>query len=145
LVSLYAEPSFVVGWAIAKIRGAKTGFRVLKTYDRWVRRHPIKDAVKRFLFSRADVIETPGEEGKQFALHYGAREERIFFATHTVDVEHFQVGAALARQERDGLRAELGIKGTTFIYVGRLWWGKGINYLLDAFESVQHRSAEEVS
>ncbi|AWN17520.1 Glycosyltransferase [Salinisphaera sp. LB1] len=54
-------------------------------------------------------------------------------------------GAAQAQPERKALRAELGLKGTTFVYVGRLWWGKGLNYLLDAFETVQRQSAEEVS
>ncbi len=45
LVSLYAEPAFMTGWAIAKLRGTKTGFRVLMTYDRWVSRHPIKESM----------------------------------------------------------------------------------------------------
>ncbi len=145
LVSLYAEPAFMTGWAIAKLRGAKTGFRVLMTYDRWVSRHPIKEAMKRFLFQRVDAIETPGEEGKQFAMRYGAPQERIFFATHTIDIPHFETACRRGRRERDALRRELGLEGTTFVYVGRLWWGKGINYLLDAFEAVQRQSAAPVS
>jgi len=145
LVSLYAEPSFIVGWALAKLRGVKTGFRVLKTFDRWITRHPVKDAIKRFLFVHVDVIETPGAEGKEFAVRCGAKEERIFFATHTVDIPHFRTGAADVRPQRDKLRVELGLSGTTFIYVGRLWWGKGINYLLDAFERVQQQRGEKVS
>lgn len=145
LLSLYAEPAFMAGWAIAKLRGAKTGFRVLKTYDRWVSRHPVKDAIKHFLFSRIDAIETPGEEGKQFAMRYGAPAGRIHFATHTVDIPHFEAAVAAARSQREVQRRQLGLGGTTFIYVGRLWWGKGINYLLEAFETVQSRSAEPVS
>jgi glycosyltransferase involved in cell wall biosynthesis len=145
LVSLYAEPSFIVGWALAKLRGVKTGFRVLKTFDRWITRHPVKDAIRRFLFAHVDVIETPGAEGKEFAVRCGAKEERIFFATQTVDIPHFRTGAADVRPQRDKLRVELGLSGTTFIYVGRLWWGKGINYLLDAFEHVQQQRGEEVS
>ncbi|MGB4781512.1 MAG: glycosyltransferase family 4 protein [Candidatus Methylomirabilis sp.] len=145
LVSLYAEPAFMTGWAIAKLRGAKTGFRVLMTYDRWVSRHPIKESMKRFLFQRVDAIETPGEEGKRFAMRYGASQEKIFFATHTIDIPHFETACCRGREERDALRSELGLEGTTFIYVGRLWWGKGINYLLDAFEAVQRQSAAPVS
>lgn len=145
LVNLYAEPAFMAGWAIAKFRGAKTGFRVLKTYDRWVARHPVKDAIKRFFFSRVDAIETPGEEGKQFAMRYGAPAERIHFATHTVNIPHFEAAVAAARPQREATRRQLGLEGTTFIYVGRLWWGKGVNYLLDAFESVQRQSADPVS
>jgi glycosyltransferase involved in cell wall biosynthesis len=145
LVSLYAEPSFIVGWAIAKSRGAKTGFRVLKTSDRWISRNFVKNAIKRFLFGHVDAIETPGAEGKEFAVRCGASEERIFFATHTVDIQHFQAGAAAAQPQRDKLREQLGLTGTTFIYVGRLWWVKGVKYLLDAFERVQQQKTEEVS
>lgn len=145
LVSLYAEPAFLAGWAVAKLRGTKTVFRVLKTYDHWVSRHPIKDAIKRFLFTRVDAIETPGEEGKQFAMRYGAPAERIHFATHTVNISHFEAVATAARPCRATQRRQLGLEGTTFIYVGRLWWGKGINCLLEAFEVVQHISDAPVS
>jgi len=115
------------------------------TYDRWVQRHPIKESVKRFLFKRVDAIETPGEEGKRFAMRYGAPAERIFFATHTIDIPHFETACQRGRSEREALRREVGLQGTTFIYVGRLWWGKGINYLLEAFEAVQRQSAAPVS
>lgn len=145
LVSLYAKPSFLAGWALAKLRGVKTGFRVLRTYDRWVPRHPIKDALKRFAFSYVDAVETPGREGKQFAMQYGAPAERVFFATHTIDLAYLEGASAQAKSERAALRGELDLKGTTFIYVGRLWWGKGINYLLDAFEIVQRQRVAEVS
>ncbi|MCK5857889.1 MAG: glycosyltransferase family 4 protein [Abyssibacter sp.] len=145
LVSLYAEPVFLAGWALAKWRGARTAFRVLMTHDRWVIRHPVKEALKRFLFRQIDAIETPGEEGKAFAMRYGAPAERIFFATHTVDIPYFHAAVAAARPERDELRRELGLAGTTFIYVGRLWWGKGINHLLEAFERLQRQSSAPVS
>ncbi len=53
LVSLYAEPSFLAGWVFAKLRRVKTGFWVEVTFDRWVKRAPIKEAVKRWLFQRS--------------------------------------------------------------------------------------------
>jgi glycosyltransferase involved in cell wall biosynthesis len=145
LVSLYGEPAFIFGWLLARMRGVKTAFRVLMTHDSWVSRHPAKDAIKRFLFKRVDAIETPGEDGKRYAMRYGASADRIFFASHTVDVAHFQAGSARSYAKRTSLRSELGLCGTTFIYVGRLWWGKGVNYLLEAFETIQQRSAEAVS
>jgi glycosyltransferase involved in cell wall biosynthesis len=146
LVSLYAEPTFLAGWYIARLRGIKTCFRVLMTHDRWVTRHPIKEALKRFLFSRVDAIETPGEDGKLFATHYGAQSEKIFFATHTVDIAHFAGRSEKVCTERNQqLRAELKLKGIVFIYVGRLWWGKGLNYLLEAFGIVQQQVDSEVT
>jgi len=145
LVSLYHEPAFITGWAIAKLRGVRTAFRVLMTHDRWVLRHPFKEALKRFLFRRVDAIETPGEDGKAFAMRYGAPPERIFFATHTVDNAYFDAEVSAMLPERSAFRRELGLEGTTFLYVGRLWWGKGVNYLLSAFESIQHQCAEPIS
>jgi glycosyltransferase involved in cell wall biosynthesis len=145
LVSLYAQPAFVVGWAMAKLRRVKTAFRVLMTYDRWVSRHPIKDGIKRFLFRHVDAVETPGEDGKRFAMRYGVPAERIFLATHTVDIGRLQLAAERARLRRETLRNKLGLTGPTFIYVGRLWWGKGVNYLIDAFDAVQRQSEEPVS
>ncbi len=145
VVSLYSQPVFIVGWLLARFRRVKTCFRVLMTHDRWVTRHPAKEKIKRFLFKRVDGVETPGNDGKQFAMRYGVPSERIFFATHTVDIEHYKSGSKDARVDRELLRQELAVFGTVFICVGRLWWGKGINYLLEAFEQVQKASCEEVS
>ncbi len=145
LVSLYAAPSFLAGWVLAKLRGTKTGFWVEVTFDRWVVRRPIKELVKRWLFPNIDAVVTVGADGKQFAERYGAPAERIFFAPHTIDVFHYRDGANNARARRDSLRAELGLQGITFIYVGRLWWGKGVSYLLEAFETVQRQNVEPVS
>lgn len=145
LVSLYASPSFLAGWGLAKLRGVKTGFWVEVTFDRWVVRTPIKESIKRWLFPKVNAIVTVGDDGRKFSERYGAAPDRIFFAPHVIDVQHYTNGAARARPERDALRKSLGLKGTTFIYVGRLWWGKGVNELLAAFETVQRQSAEPVS
>jgi glycosyltransferase involved in cell wall biosynthesis len=145
LISLYSEPSFVCGWFLARMRRAKTGFRVLMTFDRWVRRSRMKDALKRYLFSRADAFETPGEDGRQFALRYGANESRIFIATHTVNETYYTTKSADRWLARDEIRRRAGAKGVAFLYVGRLWWGKGVEYLLEAFTTVQQQSSNEVS
>ncbi|MHB1945331.1 MAG: glycosyltransferase family 4 protein [Metallibacterium sp.] len=145
LVSLYAEPAFLVGWSLAKLRGSKTGFWVEVTFDRWVHRTRFKEFIKRWLFPRVDAIVTVGADGKQFAERYGAPSERIFFAPHTIDVAHYRGGSGAARPQREALRAELGLQGTVFIYVGRLWWGKGLHTLLEAFDVAQRAGSEEVS
>jgi len=139
LVSLYAEPSFLVGWAIARARNRLTMFRMLATFDTWVKRRWWKETIKRFIFRRVDGVETPGSQAREYAKKYNAPDDRIFYARHTVDVEHFVAGRAAALPEREQFRAQLGLKGVTFIYVGRLWWGKGVNYLLDGFAEVQRR------
>jgi glycosyltransferase involved in cell wall biosynthesis len=146
LVSLYAEPVFIAGWALARLRGSKTCFRVLMTHDSWVRRSALKDRVKRFLFRSVDAIETPGADGRDFAVRCGAAPEKVFIATHTVDVAHFDRVSRAARGAcREALRMRLGLRGCTFIFVGRLWEGKGLEHLLQALHRVQAASAEPVS
>src|SRR5439155_8688586 len=51
----------------------------------------------------------------------------------------------IAASERERIRGQFGLRGTTFVYVGRLWRGKGLSYLIDAFSMVQRASESEVS
>jgi glycosyltransferase involved in cell wall biosynthesis len=146
LVSLYAEPVFMLGWALARLRGSKTAFRVLATHDNWVRRSRIRTFAKRLLFSAVDAIETPGADGRRFAIRCGAAPQKIHIATHTVDFAHFAAGADRVRRDgREQLRRQLGLTGTTFLYVGRLWSGKGVDHLINAFERVQSGGSAPVS
>lgn len=145
IVSLYAEPVFVFGWCVAKLRGIKTGFRVLMTHDSWVRRGLLKNSLKRVMFGLADAIETPGDDGRNFAIRCGARDDRIYFATHAVSDCHDYTQADRMREGRDQLRESLKLLGTTYIYVGRLWWGKGLKCLIQAFKKLQESSDTQVS
>lgn len=145
LVSLYAEPAFLAGWALAKLRGARTAFWCQVTMDSWVQRKAWKNAIKRAVFPRVDATLGSGGESRMFAMRFGTPATRALCLRHSIDVTHYRDGACHARPEREALRRELGLEGTTFIYVGRLWWGKGINYLLDAFEHVQRQSSAPVS
>jgi glycosyltransferase involved in cell wall biosynthesis len=145
LVSLYSKPSFMMGWMLARMFGIKTVFRVLATNDRWVKRHWLKERIKRYLFKRVDAIETPGEDGAKFAMSYGADSTKIYFATHTVDMEHLARECTCYRDIKPALRREYGLVGTVYLYVGRLWSGKGIKFLIEAFAKVQKNSKCDVS
>lgn len=145
LVSLYAEPVFLIGSSLAKLRGAKTAFWCQVTRDSWVHRRTWKNFVKRLAFSRVDATLGSGEESRDFAVRAGAAPDRAMCLPHSIDVRHYGEGSAKGRTQRDTLRKELGLEGVTFVYVGQLWWGKGVNYLLDAFAAVQHEATEEVS
>jgi glycosyltransferase involved in cell wall biosynthesis len=80
-----------------------------------------------------------------FARRYGARDEQLFDLPHFIDFEHYALESAVSTTERDHIRHELGLRGVTFIYVGRLWRGKGLKFLLDAFAVLQKRNEGEVS
>jgi len=145
LVSLYAEPSFLLGWWLARRRGVRTAFWCEVTFDRWVRRRQWKERLKRSIFPGLDATLGSGEQSRAFARRYGVSPERALLLPHVIDVAHFVTGREKAMHSRDQARAELGLRGVTFIYVGRMWWGKGLGHLLDAFSALQRRTQEEVS
>lgn len=134
LVSLYAEPAFVAGWWAARVAGTRVAFRYLPTFDSWVPRSPLKERLKHALFKRADGFKTSGPAGRAALEAYGVDPERIHTVTQSIDVEHWREGRERWRPQRDQLRQEFGAAGTTFLYVGRLWRGKGIADLLAAYE-----------
>jgi glycosyltransferase involved in cell wall biosynthesis len=136
VLSLYASPSFATGSMVAKATGARTVFRVLPTYESWVERTRSKEFVKKFLFRTVDAVETPGPQGRAFAVRYGLPAERAYFVTQSVDVKHFSEGSQLSETEREKMRAKLGLSGCVFLYVGRLWSGKGLDYLFQAYRSL---------
>jgi glycosyltransferase involved in cell wall biosynthesis len=144
-VSLYAGPSFLLGWALARRRRIRTAFWAEVTYDSWVTRRPWKEAVKSFVFPRVDAVLTAGDDGRAFVRRYGASDDRIFHVPHVIDFAHYRRGSALSPHERSRLRAELGLRGVTFAYVGRLWAGKGLTYLLDAFRELQRAGLGETT
>jgi len=145
LVSLYAAPAFLLGSAVARSRGARTAFWVERTFETWVTRRRWKERMKSNIFPRADAIITPGADGRDFALRYGAREGRVFIVPHVVDVARYARGSALHEAERRRIRDEYGLKGVTFAYVGRFLSGKGLEYLVEAFSRLQRESGERMT
>lgn len=145
LVSLYAEPVFLFGWVLAKIVGLRTAFWCEVTMDRWVQRRRWKEWLKSIVFPRADALLGAGEDGRRYAMRYGVSGQRAISLPHSIDVVHYSAKSREAKATRDALRAKLGLKGTTFIYVGRLWWGKGLRFLIDAFAELQEGCGEQLS
>jgi glycosyltransferase involved in cell wall biosynthesis len=136
LVSLYAEPVYLAGWTFARTLGIRTAFRILPTYDSWVRRSPAKEAAKRYAFAKVDGVKVPGPDGAAYARKYGVPPERIHTVTQSVDVDRFLEGRCRWLPERDALRAQFGVDGCVFLYVGRLVDEKGLRTLLDAYRLV---------
>jgi glycosyltransferase involved in cell wall biosynthesis len=136
LVTLHSSASFLAGFELARLAGIRTAFRVLPTFDAWIARHPLKERLKHAVFSRVDAVKVPGPDGGAMAARYGVPDDRIHVVTQSIDVEGFRAGRAQWDPQRAAVREELGIRGCAFLYVGRLWEGKGISHLLDAFSSV---------
>jgi glycosyltransferase involved in cell wall biosynthesis len=145
LVSLYDQPAYALAQMAARHRGVRTALWVEATFDRWVTRRAWKEALKRRLFRRADAILVPGPDGRAYAERYRAASHRIHIVPQVIDVDHYRRGHAEAYADRERRREGLGLRGVTYLYVGRLWFGKGLDYLLHAFCLLQQRLDQEVS
>lgn len=137
LIMQYGAPEYVLAWAGAVLRGWRTAFWVEVTFDTWIRRRGYAEWLKRRMFPRLDGVLTAGEDGAAFARKYGAQDDRIHLVRHVVDAHFYADGAARARASREAERRRLGMTGTVFAYVGRIWQPKGIFDLIDAYEHVR--------
>jgi len=137
VVMQYGAVEYILGWAGAVLRGWRTAFWVEVTFDSWVRRRPHREWLKRRIFSRIDGVLTAGEDGAAFARRYGAADDRIHFVRHVVDAGFYSSRASDARHDRGALLQRLGIDGTLFLYVGRLWEPKGIFELVEAYARIR--------
>lgn len=134
LVCHYASAAWAAGALAARSLGCRVAFRVLPSSDAWVRRRRWKEWSKRFLFSRVDGVKTPGPDGRRTAIKYGVPGRRIHFVTQSIDVARF--GAGIPPVERAERRRALGLSGIVFLYAGRLWRGKGLDHLFEAYRSL---------
>jgi glycosyltransferase involved in cell wall biosynthesis len=137
LILQYGALEYILGWTIAVLRGWRTAFWVEVTFDSSVRRRIHREWLKRQMFSRVDGIMTAGADGMAFARRYSAAKDRIHLVRHVVDAEFYSVKAMDSRRDRDDLRKRLGVEGTLFLYVGRLWEPKGIFELIEAYGRVR--------
>jgi glycosyltransferase involved in cell wall biosynthesis len=142
VVSLFSEPSFMIGWHLARRLGTRTAFRVLAPSPTWFVRSHSRELVKRYMFRRADGLFVAGEDAASYVRGYGVADDRIFAEPQVSDAEFFSEGTAAAAGSRERLRSELGLSGVVFVYVGRLWWGKGVEHLIDAFRIAQSALGE---
>jgi glycosyltransferase involved in cell wall biosynthesis len=144
-LSSYAEPSLLVVWMIARLKGVASALYQMATSPVWVHRTWLKEAVKRHVIPMADGILVPGPDGASYVAKYGAAPNRIHQVRFGLALEAWENAHQLARPERPSLRLELGLEGTTFVYVGRLATGKGVDYLIEAYAAIEARHRGNVS
>ena len=144
-LSSYAEPSLLCVWAIVGLLGLKRALYLEATSSAWFHRTRLKEAIKHRIIPNADAILTQGPDGAKYVRSYGASAERIHHVRYGFPLDVWDRDRQFAWHERDSLRADLGLIGTTFIYVGRLWKGKGLDYLLEAFATVEASHRGQVS
>jgi glycosyltransferase involved in cell wall biosynthesis len=136
-ISLYDRPQFALGSIAARAGAERTAYRVLPNYDTWSERTWWRELSKHLLFRALDGAKVPGPEGRKLTMKYGLPEDRSYKVQQSIDVEHFASARAMPADEREKRRTALGLSGCVFMYVGRLWSGKGLTYLIEAFRAVQ--------
>lgn len=100
----------------------------------FIRKNPIKNAVKRFLIMHASGFFAGGIHAAEYLLHFGAQKNNIYFhpftSLHASDI--YDKPASI--DEKKQLRIELGIKDMkTIVSVGQFIPRKGFDVLLNAW------------
>lgn len=136
LVQEYDRAHLIAGFACGSAYAKRTAFRVLPNYDSWSRRTWWRELGKQIAFRAVDGAKVPGEDGRRLATRYGSPAPRTHVVTQSIDVAHYGRARSLDTRARTLGRAQLGLEGCVFIYVGRLWNGKGLDDLLAAYGAI---------
>lgn len=90
------------------------------------------------LFTQVDQFLAIGSTNAAFYRAYGVEEKRIALVPYVTDNFHFQAACFKAHPNRETLRSELGLSSgrPILLFVGRLSREKGLNTLLQAFQSL---------
>jgi glycosyltransferase involved in cell wall biosynthesis len=91
----------------------------------------------------ADACVAVGTRSRDYLHSLGARENALFTAFSTVDVDLFQSVSATVRQDRAQHRKALGIqRERVLLYCGQFIERKGLRYLIDAFALIKRQHPE---
>ncbi len=92
-----------------------------------------KEAIKRFIISKADGFFCYGSKSAAYILKLGAKSNQILLANNAVDNETISEVYQKAWIEREIAKQALHLKKYNFVYVGRLIPYKNLLNLLKAF------------
>ena len=134
----YANQSNLRALAIAKSLGLKVllrGESHLNSSNSSLAKGAIKQVISRGLFRLFDGFLAIGTLNREYYLHFGVPEERIFPMPYAVDNDFFQARAAEATPGRVALRAELGSAADRpiILYAAKFEKKKRASDLLDAY------------
>jgi len=128
----------LVGRAIAN----RVASRTLPVAETWNGKRLRSEVAYRFLYRSIDGAKTSGEQAAEMAERYGLPRSRIWNVTQAVDLDLYGSATRIEKSEVAEFRREHAMHGCTFIYVGRLAKGKGVNFLIDAFRDLTNRGVD---
>ena len=130
----------VIAALVGKATSRRVASRTLPILETWVTRTRRAEAAKHFLYRAIDGAKVSGPDAIRMARHYGMPSQRTWTVTQSIDIDLYHQALNVDSTVRDQRRRDLGLCGCTFIYVGRLWKGKGVKYLIDAFRMLHERN-----
>lgn len=142
LVCLYYEPVFAIGSVVARALAARLSFHVLPTFDSWSQRTWWRELGKHVLFRTIDSAEISGLDAMKLTRKYGLPDNRSHIVVQSIDVSHYSKATNINPEIREQRRKLLGLYGCVFLHVGRLWWGKGLDYLFEAHKAVLSKKSD---
>jgi len=103
--------------------------------------HRLFFPLTRFVYRHADAVVVYGVHVKNYLIHEGVPEHRIFVAAHAMDNNSYN--RPVGDDEKNILTQKLHIPHgkKIVLYLGRLEEAKGLSVLLDAFASLKRNDA----
>jgi glycosyltransferase involved in cell wall biosynthesis len=135
-VSLYGDYAFASAALAAKAQRTPVVIHAMRTFPSWRPRSIVREAAKHGLFRVVDGVQVTGPDSRVYAERYGASPHQVFDIREEVDLSAWTRDAS-HESERRRLRTAHGLSGCVFLYVGRLWRGKGIGSLTDAYATLR--------
>jgi glycosyltransferase involved in cell wall biosynthesis len=108
------------------------------------RRRALVEFLKRRFRTRCTAYIAAGQSSREYLVHLGAREDRIFTAPDAVDVDHYATSAERARSQAEEIRARYGLPRHYILFVGRLVKEKGVFDLLSAYSALDGKDRSQV-
>lgn len=103
--------------------------------------HRLFFPLTRYIYRHADAVVVYGEHVKRYLVTEGVLPERVFVTAHAVDNSAF--ASEVPTEQKTALLTALAVppEHKVVLYLGRLEEVKGLNYLLEAFASLQRDDA----
>jgi glycosyltransferase involved in cell wall biosynthesis len=100
------------------------------------RLHRLLFPITRLVYTHADAVVVYGEHIKRYLISEGVKPDRIFTTTHATDNDLYNQDISPDKKAQFLEAHHLPQDKQIFLFIGRLEDGKGLNYLIQAYHSL---------